>query len=206
MSRPPREEDVETLLAIGRRIGLEAAGHALVALGEVGVGNTTVAAALSAALLGVQPAAVVGLGAEADTEMLDRKLLTVVAALRRAQDRYGDELIDPLVVLRALGGPEFVVLTGVALGAAEGGAVIVLDGLATSVAVLIVTRLEPGVAAHMIEGQRSREVAHGMILGHLGFEPLLDLRIRAGEGAGACLASGLICSAVRIRNETGRTR
>lgn len=71
---------------------------------------------------------------------------------------------------------------------------------------VIATRLEPGVAAHMIAGQRSREVAHGMVLEHLGLEPLLDLRIRAGEGAGACLASGLICSAVRIRNETGRTR
>lgn len=200
------EEDVEDLLALGRRLGIEAAGGALVALGEVGVGNTTVAAALSAALLGVQPAIVVGLGAGADTEMLDRKRVTVAAALRRAQDRYGDELLDPLVVLRALGGPEFAVLAGVTLGAAEGGAVIVLDGLATSVAALIATRLEPSVAAHMIAGQRSREVAHGMVLQHLGLEPLLDLRIRAGEGAGACLASGLIRSAVRVRNETGRTR
>jgi len=151
------------------------------------VGNTTVAAL--AALLGVQPATVVGVGAGADTETLDRKRVTVAAALGRAQDRYGEELVDPLVVLRA-----------------EGGAVIVLDGLATSVAALIATRLEPGVAAHMIAGQRSREVAHGMVLEHLGLEPLLDLRIRAGESAGACLASGLIRSAVRVRNETGRTR
>lgn len=200
------EDDVEDLLALGRRLGVEVAEDALVALGEVGVGNTTVAAALTAALLGVQPAAVVGLGAGADTEMIDRKLVTVAAALRRAHERYGDELKDPLIVLRALGGPEFAVLTGVALGAAEGGAVIVLDGLATAVAALIATRLEPGVAAHMIAGQRSREVAHGMVLEHLGLEPLLDLRIRAGEGVGACLASGLIGSAVRIRNETGRTR
>jgi len=180
------EEDVEDLLAVGRQLGIEAAG-ALVALGEVGVGNTTVAAL--AALLGVQPATVVGVGAGADTETLDRKRVTVAAALGRAQDRYGEELVDPLVVLRA-----------------EGGAVIVLDGLATSVAALIATRLEPGVAAHMIAGQRSREVAHGMVLEHLGLEPLLDLRIRAGESAGACLASGLIRSAVRVRNETGRTR
>lgn len=199
-------EDVQALLALGRRLGIEAAGDALVALGEVGVGNTTVAAALTAALLGMEPAAVVGLGAGADTGMLDRKVATVAAALRRAQDFYGEELIDPLVVLRALGGPEFAVITGVTLGAADGGAVIVLDGLATSVAALIATRLEPGVAAHMIAGQRSREAAHAMVLEHLGLEPLLDLRIRAGEGAGACLASGLIGSAVRIRNETGRTR
>lgn len=58
----------------------------------------------------------------------------------------------------------------------------------------------------MIAGQPSREVAPGLVLAHLGLEPLLDLRIRAGEGVGGCLASGLICSAARIRNETGRTR
>jgi nicotinate-nucleotide--dimethylbenzimidazole phosphoribosyltransferase len=123
---------------------------ALVALDEVGVGNTALAAPLMAALLGVQPAAAVGLGAGADTEMLDRKVVTVTAALRRAEDRYGDELLDPLVVLRALGGLEFAVLTGVTRRAAEGGAVIVLDGLATSVAALIATQLEPGVASHSI--------------------------------------------------------
>jgi nicotinate-nucleotide--dimethylbenzimidazole phosphoribosyltransferase len=91
-------------------------------------------------------------------------------------------------------------------GAAEGGAVIVLDGLATSAAALIATRLEPGVAAHMIARQRSREAAQGMALEHLGLEQLLDLRVRAGEGAGACLFSGLIGFAVCIQNETGRTR
>lgn len=193
------------LLALGRRLGIEAAGDAVVALGEVGVSNTTVAAALIAAVLGVQPAAVVGLGAEADTEMLDRYLLTVAAALRRAQDRYGYELLDPLVVLRAFGRSRVHRAHRCRTRAAEGGAVIVLDGLATSVAALITTRLEPGVAAHMIAGQRSREVAHGMVVEHLGLEQLLDLRIRAGKGVGACLASGLIGSAVRIRNETGRT-
>jgi NaMN:DMB phosphoribosyltransferase len=137
-------------------------GDIVVALGEVEVGNTTVAAAFTAAVLGVQPAAAVDLGAGADTELLDRKLLTLAAALHRAHDRYGDELLDPLVVLSALGRPEFTVLTGVALGAAEGGAVIVLDRLATSVAALIATRLAQGVAAHMIAGRRSREVAHGI--------------------------------------------
>jgi NaMN:DMB phosphoribosyltransferase len=70
---------------------------ALLALDEVGVGNTALAAPLSAALLGVQPAAVVGLGAGADTEMLDRKVVTVTAALRRVEDRDGDELLDPLL-------------------------------------------------------------------------------------------------------------
>lgn len=199
-------EDVDWLLSVGHRLGFEAARECLVALGEVGVANTTVAAALTTALIELEPAAAVGLGAGADTDMMDRKVAAVGAALRRAERRYGEALTDPLVVLRALGGPEFAVLTGVVLGAAEGGAVVVLDGLATSVAALIATRMEPAAAAHLVAGHRSRETAHGRVLDDLGLEPLLDLRIRAGEGAGACLATGLLRSALRVRHETGRTR
>ncbi len=199
------EEDVEELLGAGQRLGADAAADGLLALGEVGVGNTTVAAALSAALLGLDPAAVVGLGAGADTAMIDRKLSTVATALCRVRRLYGDELGDPRVALRALGGPEFAVLAGVTLGAAGGGAAVVLDGLATSVAAVIATRLEPAVAAHLVAGQRSREAAHGSVLEHLGLEPLLDLRIRAGEGVGACLGAGLLRSALGIRVGTALT-
>jgi nicotinate-nucleotide--dimethylbenzimidazole phosphoribosyltransferase len=199
------EHDVEHLLAGGWRLGADAALDTLVALGEVGVANTTVAAALSAALLRLEPAAVVGLGAGADTGMLDRKVATVAAAVARARRRHGNALSDERVVLGALGGPEFAVLAGVVLGAAAGGAVVVLDGMATSVAALVATRIEPAVAAHLIAGQRSREAAHGMVLQHLGLEPLLDLRIRAGEGAGACLAAGLLRAAVKLRRDTART-
>jgi nicotinate-nucleotide--dimethylbenzimidazole phosphoribosyltransferase len=198
-------EDLEGLLAAGRRLGLEAAPDRMVALGEVGVGNTTVAAALTAALLGVAPAAVVGLGAGADSTMLDRKMTAVDAALTRAGRRGRGWREDPKVVLAALGGPEFAVLAGVVLGAAAGGAIVVLDGLATSVAALVATRLEPGVAAHLVAGQRSRETAHGLVLQHLGLEPLLDLRIRAGEGVGACLAVGLLRTGLRIRGDSART-
>ncbi len=199
------EEDVEHLLAVGQQLGAEAAHDGLVALGEVGVGNTTVAAALGAALLGVEAAAVVGLGAGADSEMIDRKVATVAAALARASESCGDELSNPRILLRALGGPEFAVLAGVTLGAAAGGAVVVLDGLATSVAALLATMVEPAVAAHLVAGQRSREAAHAAVLQQLGLEPLLDLRIRAGEGVGACLATGLLRTAFSLRHSTART-
>jgi len=198
-------QDVDDLIAAGERLGAEAAPGVLVALGEVGVGNTTVAAALTAGLLELDPAAVVGLGAGADTDMVDRKIAAVTAALRRARHCYGDRLSDPRCALTALGGPEFAVLTGVTLGAARGGAVVVLDGLATSVAALVAVRLEPAVAAHLIAGQRSREAAHGTVLQHLGLEPLLDLRIRAGEGAGACLAAGLLRAGLHLRRTAART-
>jgi nicotinate-nucleotide--dimethylbenzimidazole phosphoribosyltransferase len=108
-------------------------------------------------------------------------------------------------VLSALGGPEFCLLAGVVLGAAERQAVVVLDGLATSVAALVAVRLEPGAAAYLIAGQRSRERAHEAVLDHLGLEPLLDLRLRAGEGVGAALAASLVLAGLRTRRAIGVT-
>jgi nicotinate-nucleotide--dimethylbenzimidazole phosphoribosyltransferase len=82
----------------------------------------------------------------------------------------------------------------------------VLDGLLTSLAALCAVLLEPAVDQHLVAGQRSRERGHPAVLARLGLEPLLDLRLRAGEGAGACLASGLLLDGLRIRRETARTR
>ncbi|MCU1595674.1 MAG: cob(II)yrinic acid a,c-diamide reductase [Frankiales bacterium] len=189
---------VTELMEQGRAIGAGIDG--LVALGEVGIGNTTVAAALAALLLRLPAADVVGLGSGADTAMLGRKREVVAGAL----DRVGD-VTDPVRALACLGGPEVALLTGVALGAASVGSAVVLDGLLTSVAALVAVLLEPGVAAHLVAGQRSRERAHPLVLGRLGLEPLLDLRIRAGEGAGACFASGMLLAALRVRRDTART-
>ena len=99
-------------------------------------------------------------------------------------------------LLAALGGPEFCVLAGAVLGAASVGTITVLDGLATSVAALLAVRIEPAAAAYLVAGQRSRERAHERVLEHLGLEPLLDLRLRAGEGVGAALASSMLLSAL----------
>lgn len=198
---------VAELVALGRERGLAAATTGgLVALGEVGVANTVVAAALAAALLGIAGSDAVGLGAGSDTAMVERRNAVVSAALHRARLAHGPRLDDPMVALGALGGPEFAVLVGATLGAAQGRAVVVLDGLATSVAALVAALVEPAVVAHLIAGQRSREKAHPLVLSRLGLEPLLDLRFRAGEGAGACLAAGLLVDAMSIRSRTGRTR
>ena len=78
--------------------------------------------------------------------------------------------------------------------------------MATSVAALVAVELEPAVAAHLIAGQRSREVGHQAVLAALGLEPVLDLRLRAGEGAGAALAVTVLRAGVRIRNEAARVR
>jgi nicotinate-nucleotide--dimethylbenzimidazole phosphoribosyltransferase len=198
------EADVTRLLAEGRSLGRTAAAAGLVCLGEVAVGNTTVAAALAAALLRVPAERVVGLGVGADAAMLDRKRHVVATALDRARARYGSQLTEPLTALAALGGPEFAVLAGVVLGAAEASVPVVLDGCATAVAALLAVTLEPGAQAYLIAGQRSRELAHPLILTELGLEPLLALRLRAGEGVGACLAAQLLLTGLRVRRTAGR--
>ncbi|MCW2812452.1 MAG: cob(II)yrinic acid a,c-diamide reductase [Friedmanniella sp.] len=196
---------VAGLLGLGRSWGVRLGAGGLVALGEVGIGNTTVAAALTAAVLGDSAEEVVGLGAGADTDVWDRKRRVVAGALARAAAAYGDRLTKPTVALAALGGPEFCVLAGAVLGVAESGGVVVLDGLATGIAALLAVRLEPGSAAYLVAGQRSSEPAHAGVLEQLGLEPLLDLRLRAGEGVGAALAVSLLRSGLRLRHETGRT-
>jgi nicotinate-nucleotide--dimethylbenzimidazole phosphoribosyltransferase len=197
-------QDTRRLLDAGRGLGREAAAAGLVALGEVGVGNTTVAAALACALLDVDPGDAVGLGAGADAAVLARKREVVTAAVTRA--RRGSPALgrDPVVALAELGGPELAVLAGVVLGAAEAGGTVVLDGYATSVAALVAVRLEPGIQPALVAGQRSRERGHELVLQELGREPLLDLRLRAGEGVGAALASGLLLAGLALRRETAR--
>jgi nicotinate-nucleotide--dimethylbenzimidazole phosphoribosyltransferase len=174
---------------------------ALVAVGEVGVGNTTVAAALASALLGLDPASLVGLGAGSDSGMVAKKRWVVGEAVSRYRaSRPGPP--DPVGALAALGGGEFAVLAGVVLGVAGGGGLVVLDGMATGVAALVALELEPAVAGHLIAGHRSREAGHQAVLDALGLEPILDVRLRAGEGTGAALAVTLLNAGLRIRLES----
>jgi nicotinate-nucleotide--dimethylbenzimidazole phosphoribosyltransferase len=169
----------------------------------VGIGNTTVAATLAAVRLELTADEAVGLGAGGDSATLARKRDAVSAAVAQAASAHAD-LQDPLVALAALGGPEVAYLTGVTLGAVEAGSLVILDGLVTSSAALLAVALEPGVAAHLVAGQESREQAHRVVNTHLGLEPLLSLRLRSGEGVGALLAVQLLQTAVRVRGQAGR--
>lgn len=176
----------------------------MIALGEVGIGNTTVAAALAAAQLSLDASDVTGLGAGADAATLRRKRAVIGEALDRARSDHGRRLSEPLVAMAALGGPELAFLCGLVLGAAEAGSLVVLDGLATSVAAVAAVTLEPAVAAHLVAGQQSRELAHEQVLAYLGIEPLLALRLRAGEGVGAMLAAQMVATAAAVRQQAGR--
>jgi nicotinate-nucleotide--dimethylbenzimidazole phosphoribosyltransferase len=196
--------DVDAMLDQGRALGGRLAAHGLVCLGEVGIGNTTVAAALATALLDLPVDDAVGLGAGADAAMVTRKREVVAAAVIRARAAHGAALTDPRVLLAALGGAEVAFLAGVTLGTAERRRPVVLDGLVTSVAALVAVRLEPAAQATLVAGQRSRERAHEAVLTDLGLEPLLALRLRAGEGVGACLAAQLLLTTLRARRATTR--
>ena len=177
-----------------------AAGEALaeeldadvVALGEMGIGNTTSAAALTAALLDLDPALVCGRGTGLDDAGLERKIDVV----RRAVALH--ERADPLA---ALGGFEIAFLAGLAIGAARRRRVVLLDGFITGAAALAAARIEPSVRDALIAAHRSPEPGHVYVLDALGLEPLLDLGLRLGEGSGAALALPLLHAAIAILAE-----
>jgi len=175
---------------------LAGAGVGIVAIGEMGIGNTTAAAALCAALLDVEPAATCGRGTGVDDAGLAHKVEVVSRALRA-----NDLSDDPLAVLAALGGFEIAFLCGLALGAAANRQVVLLDGFIATVAALVAALLAPDVADAMIAAHLSPEPGHRLALDALGLEPLLDLGLRLGEGSGAALALPLLDAALAILAE-----
>ncbi len=181
-----------------------AARSDVVAVGEIGIGNTTVAAALLASLTGLSPEAVCGRGTGLDAQGLERKRQVVAAALRANPVNRADPCADSLECLRCLGGHEFSALVGAMLAAAAARRLILLDGFATGVAALVACRLQPALRDYLIAGHRSSEPAHAHVLTELGLEPLLDLRLRLGEGSGAALALPLLGLAARLHSEMGR--
>jgi nicotinate-nucleotide--dimethylbenzimidazole phosphoribosyltransferase len=181
---------------IGVADDLAADGVGVVAIGEMGIGNTTSAAALCAALLEVNPAATCGRGTGVDDARLAHKVEVVSRALR-ANELSG----DPIEVLAALGGFELAFLCGLALGGAANHQVVLLDGFIATVAALVAARLAPDAADSMIAAHLSPEPGHRLTLDALGLEPLLDLGLRLGEGSGAALALPLLDASLAILAE-----
>jgi nicotinate-nucleotide--dimethylbenzimidazole phosphoribosyltransferase len=176
---------------------LAALGLDAIALGEMGIGNTTSASALAAALLHLEPATVCGRGTGLDDEGVMHKVATVERALA-----VNDvDPSDALAVLAALGGFEIAMLVGVALGCAANHVVCVLDGFITSAAALVAAELAPLAVGAMIASHRSTEPGHAIVLEALGLEPVLDLGLRLGEGSGAALALPVLRSSIAVLNE-----
>jgi nicotinate-nucleotide--dimethylbenzimidazole phosphoribosyltransferase len=177
--------------------GVVAQGADLIALGDMGIANTTASAAIVAALTGQPPRAVTGIGTGLDPAGWERKLRTVERSLALHRPRPD----DPLGALAALGGFEIAGLAGAILGGAAAGRPVVLDGLIVGAAALVATALCPAARPYLVASHRSAEPGHRLALEYLELEPLMDLGLRLGEGSGAALALHLIRAACRLPRE-----
>ena len=172
-------------------------GLDLVAIGEMGIGNTTPAAAITAAFTGLPAAQLTGRGAGVDNEGLARKVAVIEKALAVNKPDPG----DAMDVLAKVGGLEIAGLVGVVLGAAAQRVPVVIDGFISSAAALMAAELAPAVRPYLIGSHESVEVGHRAVLQRLGIRPLFNLDLRLGEGTGAALAFHFIEAAARILDE-----
>ncbi|HEY2705436.1 MAG TPA: nicotinate-nucleotide--dimethylbenzimidazole phosphoribosyltransferase [Candidatus Dormibacteraeota bacterium] len=177
--------------------GLAAEGVEALAVGDMGIGNTTAASAVVAAITGRPAAEVVGRGTGVDDAGLARKREAVAAAVLRA----GADPADGLGVLAEVGGLELAAIAGAVIGAASRRMLCVLDGHPATAAALAAALIAPGALAYCVAGHRSAERGHGVALEHLGLRPLLDLDLRLGEGSGATLALHLVRVAAALSAE-----
>ncbi len=186
--------EVEAALAAGDTIAAEqiADGAQLLISGDLGIGNTTVAAALIAATLGVPGAAVTGRGTGIDEGTLVHKTALIEAAVARA----GDRVADPVERLAALGAADFAAAVGFISGAARRGVPVLLDGVIAVAEALVAEDYAPGTKAWLQAGHRSTEPGQALALDRLGLAPLVDFSMRLGEGSGAVLAVPVLRSAV----------
>lgn len=186
-------EDLAAAIEVGREAARRGArdGCRALALGEMGIANTTSAAALASALTGASPEITVGRGTGVDDEILAKKRRVVARAL--ALHVKPAAIVSDL--LAALGGLEIAAVTGAVLEASERGMAVVVDGFIVSVAVLAAVRLDARCRAACFFSHRSAEAGHAAVLRTLGTEPLLDLGLRLGEGTGAVLALPLLRAA-----------
>jgi nicotinate-nucleotide--dimethylbenzimidazole phosphoribosyltransferase len=182
----------EALAAIG--VGINMADQALaddcelLGYGEMGIGNTTVASALTAALTGASPADVVGRGTGADDACLRRKVQAVERALALHAGGFG----SPLEILASIGGLEIAAMCGFCLGGARNRRPVVVDGFIATSAAALAVRVQPHVKDYLFAAHLSSEPGQGRLLNWIGMEPLLALQMRLGEGTGAALAMGLM--------------
>ena len=209
------EDEVVEALGVGVAVGGGGGGGGggearrgpwLVGVGEMGIGNTTAAAAIAACLTELEPSDVVGGGTGIGDAGLARKRAAVargVARVRRGAGGAGPGAwpADPAEVLRQVGGLEIAAMAGAMIGAAARGALVLVDGFISSTAALAACRLCPALPPYLVASHRSTEPGHPMVLNALGLVPLLDLEMRLGEGSGSALAIPVVRAAGALLRE-----
>ncbi|HEX2356892.1 MAG TPA: nicotinate-nucleotide--dimethylbenzimidazole phosphoribosyltransferase [Micromonosporaceae bacterium] len=192
-------DDVTAAVEVGIEVAdrLVADGARALLTGDMGIANTTPAAALIAVFTGADVGVVTGYGTGIDSETHRHK----VSVIRAALARHAPDPRDAVGVLAAVGGLEHAALTGFILGAAARRVPVILDGVIAASAALAAAVLAPHAVGAMVAGHRSAEPGATVALDHLGLDPLIDLGMRLGEGTGAALALPIVDAAVRVLHE-----
>jgi nicotinate-nucleotide--dimethylbenzimidazole phosphoribosyltransferase len=191
---PLTADEARAAVEAGRRIADEEvdAGADLLIAGDMGIGNTTAATTLVAVITGTEPVAVVGRGTGIDDAGWMRK----TTAVRNAMYRARNDTSDPMALLARCGGADLAAMAGFCAQAAVRRTPLLLDGVVVTAAALVADQLAPGVRQWWRAGHRSTEPAHTLALARLDLEPIVDLKMRLGEGTGALVALPIVRAAV----------
>jgi nicotinate-nucleotide--dimethylbenzimidazole phosphoribosyltransferase len=191
-------------LEVGFRLAgdAKAKNQSLLAVGEMGIGNTTAASAITSVLTNTPIALVTGKGTGLDARAQAHKRQIIEAVIQKHFAAFGTSSTpNPLDVLRCVGGLEIAAMTGLILGAARSGIPVVADGFISTAATAIAFAIEPRVRGYLFAGHQSEEPGHRVLLEYIGLKPILSLNMRLGEGTGAVLAMPIIESAMALYNE-----
>lgn len=196
------DEQMAQALSVGAKLAWEAAaaGQSLVAIGEMGIGNTTSASAITCALTGTSAELATGRGTGLDLAAHRRKIRLVGEVLAK---HFLDLPcpISPLEILRCVGGFEIAAMAGMVLAASSHKLGVVMDGFISTAAAALAVAIEPNTLGYLIAGHRSQEPGHALLLEHLNLKPVLSLDMRLGEGTGAVLAISIIESAICLYSQ-----
>jgi nicotinate-nucleotide--dimethylbenzimidazole phosphoribosyltransferase len=203
------EDEVLGALQIGLELatGAQQKRQTLIAVGEMGIGNTTAASVITVVLTGQPAALVTGKGTGLEKSAHEHKIRVVDAVIQKhfSQKRFGKDLqisdAQALEVLRCVGGLEIAAMIGLVLGAARYQIPVITDGFISTAAAALAYTIEPRVKEYLFAGHRSQEPGHRFLLEYLGLDPILTLEMRLGEGTGAVLAMPIIESALRLYTE-----
>lgn len=201
MRREPAMSDAElsAALAVGGQLAADAAAacHAVLAIGEMGIGNTTSASAITCALTGSSALLATGRGTGIDAAAHARKIATIEAVLQL----HSSDLTQPLDILRCVGGLEIAAMTGMMLAAPRHRIAVVADGFISTAAAALAVAIEPRARGYLVAGHRSEEPGHQLLLEYLQLTPILALEMRLGEGSGAVLAMPILESAIALYSQ-----